>query len=97
MARQSLIKKNLKQHKLFQKFNLKRLELKKELKTGINTFELIQKIQKLPKNSSKVRLNKRCHLTGNARSINRFCGLSRHSLREFMKEGLLPGFSKSSW
>ena len=97
MARHSLIKKNLKQRKLFQKFSHQRVQLKNELKSGVNSLQLLQKIQKLPRNSAKTRLQKRCFLTGSARKVNRFCGLSRHSLREFMKEGLLPGMTKSSW
>ena len=108
MARQSLIKKSIHQQKLFQKFHARRLELKRQLSEaqsnkllglskGEPILQLIQKLQRLPKNSSKSRLQKRCFVTGKAKKCNTFASLSRHSFREFAKDGRLPGLSKSSW
>ena len=95
MARQSLIKKNLAQHRLLIKNRRRRAQLKNQLKTSSNPLEILKKLQKLSKSGS--RFKKRCFVTGNPRHIDAFTGLSRHSFREFAKDGHLPGITKSSW
>lgn len=100
MAKKSLIERELKRQKLVNKYKIKRHELLKEFFQA-QTFEekfLIQtKIQKLPRNSSKVRLRNRCWKTGRPRGFYRNFGLSRNMLREMGHQGLLPGLTKSSW
>lgn len=54
-------------------------------------------IQKLPRNSAKVRIRRRCWKTGRSRGYYRDFGLSRHVLREMAHQCLLPGVTKSSW
>ena len=54
-------------------------------------------LQKLPKNSSKVRLHNRCKLTGRPRGYIRQFGISRVTFREMASEGLIPGITKASW
>ena len=54
-------------------------------------------LSRLPRNSSKVRLHKRCVLTGRGRSILSSFSLSRLMLRKLAFEGLIPGLRKSSW
>jgi len=54
-------------------------------------------LQKLPKNSSKVRLHNRCKLTGRPRGYMRQFGISRVTFREMASEGLIPGITKASW
>ena len=56
-----------------------------------------EKLQKLPKNSSKVRLHNRCKLTGRPRGYMRQFGISRVTFREMAVEGLIPGVKKASW
>ena len=57
----------------------------------------ITQLNKLPRNSSKVRIKNRCILTGRGRAIYNFCRLSRIKLRELAAQGLLMGVTKSSW
>jgi len=54
-------------------------------------------LQKLPKNSSKVRLHNRCQLTGRPKGYIRQFGLSRNTFREMASKGLIPGVKKASW
>ena len=54
-------------------------------------------LQKMPKNSSKVRLHNRCKLTGRPRGYMRTFGISRVTFREMASQGLIPGVTKASW
>ncbi len=54
-------------------------------------------LDKLPKNSSPVRLHNRCKLTGRPRGYMRKFGISRVTFREMASNGLIPGVTKSSW
>ena len=53
-------------------------------------------LQKLPKNSSPVRLHNRCQLTGRPRGYMRQFGISRVTFREMALEGKIPGVKKAS-
>ncbi len=54
-------------------------------------------LQKLPKNSSKVRVHNRCQLTGRPRGYMRQFGLCRNQFRELALAGRIPGVKKASW
>ncbi len=54
-------------------------------------------LQKLPRNSSPVRLTNRCPLTGRKRGYLRDFGVSRIVFREMALQGKIPGVRKSSW
>ena len=54
-------------------------------------------LDKLPKNSSPVRLHNRCSLTGRPRGYMRVFGISRIQFREMASKGLIPGVHKASW
>ncbi|MBS0616144.1 MAG: 30S ribosomal protein S14 [Verrucomicrobia bacterium] len=54
-------------------------------------------LNKLPKNSSPVRLRNRCQFTGRARGFLRKFKLSRLCFREMANQGLIPGIVKASW
>ena len=54
-------------------------------------------LQKLPKNSSPVRLHNRCQLTGRPRGYMRQFGISRVTFREMALAGKIPGVKKASW
>lgn len=54
-------------------------------------------LQKLPKNSSKVRLHNRCKLSGRPRGYIRMFGVSRIAFRQLANEGKIPGITKASW
>jgi small subunit ribosomal protein S14 len=52
---------------------------------------------KTMKKCSKVKIKNRCILTGRAKSIYRFCKLSRIKFKELASQGYVPGVRKSSW
>ena len=54
-------------------------------------------LQKLPKNSSPVRLHNRCQLTGRPHAYYRKLKISRIALRDLGSAGQIPGMVKSSW
>jgi small subunit ribosomal protein S14 len=54
-------------------------------------------LQKLPRNSSKIRLRNRCKLTGRPRGYIRQFGISRITFREMATDGKIPGVTKASW
>jgi small subunit ribosomal protein S14 len=89
MARKCLIARQDKRKELVEKY----AELRKELKEN-GDYEALQK---LPKNSSKVRLNNRCLMTGRVRSYYRKFGVSRLVFREMALKGEIPGIKKASW
>src|ERR1700730_11647925 len=54
-------------------------------------------INKMPRDSSPVRLRNRCQLTGRARGYLRKFKVSRLCFREMASMGLIPGITKASW
>lgn len=100
MARKSLIEREKKRQLCVKKYASKRNRLRLELKSAENLSEKLRigrQIQRLPRNSSPVRLHNRCALTGRPKGFYRQFGLSRHLLREMAHAGVLPGVTKSSW
>jgi small subunit ribosomal protein S14 len=89
MARTCLIARGEKRLKLCEKYKKLREELKKK-----GDYE---GLQKLPRDSSYVRLHNRCMFTGRARGFHRKFGVSRLVLREMALKGEIPGLKKSSW
>lgn len=79
----------------------KREELKKIVRSLTVTEEermaAQEKLNSLPKNSSKIRLRNRCRFTGRQRGYLRKFGLSRLCFREMASAGLIPGVTKASW
>jgi len=100
MAKQSMIERDKKRIKLNNKYRLKRFNLLEQYQKTEDfnlKLEIHSKIQKLPRNSSKIRIRNRCWKTGRPRGYFRDFGISRHVLREMAHQGLLPGVTKSSW
>lgn len=89
MAKLSVVVRQRKREELVKKYAKKREELKK-----IGNFLALDK---LPKDSSAVRLRNRCALTGRGRGYIRKFGLSRIKFRELASQGKLPGVVKASW
>jgi small subunit ribosomal protein S14 len=89
MAKESLKARERKRRRMFEKYKAKRDRLKSE---G-NYIGL----DKLPKNSSVVRLHNRCSVTGRPRGYIRKFGISRIVFREWALEGKIPGVKKASW
>jgi len=89
MAKESMKARERKRAKLVEKYAEKRARLKAEGDwVGL---------QKLPKNSSRVRLHNRCKITGRPKGYMRQFGISRINFREMASEGIIPGVKKASW
>ena len=101
MAKLSAINKNNKRIKLSDKFFKKRQVLKKIVMdkklTLEERFKAQQKLSKLPRNSSKIRVRNRCQITGRPHGVYRKLKISRIALRQLGLEGKIPGMIKSSW
>ena len=89
MAKESMKACEVKRQKLVDKYAEKRKALKEA-----GDYEALQK---LPKNSSPVRLHNRCKLTGRPKGYMRQFGVSRVMFREMANNGLIPGVKKASW
>jgi small subunit ribosomal protein S14 len=89
MAKESMKARERKRQKLVDRYADKRAQLKAEGRW--------EELQKLPKNSSSVRLHNRCKLTGRPRGYMRQFGVSRVLFREMANKGLIPGVTKASW
>lgn len=89
MAKESMKARERKRQRMVAQYAEKRAELKAK-----GDWE---GLQKLPKNSSKVRLHNRCELTGRPRGYMRQFGISRVTFREMALHGLIPGVTKASW
>ncbi len=89
MAKKSIVARQAKRERLVAKFAEKRKALKEA-----GQWDLLDK---LPKNSAKVRLHNRCELSGRPRGFIRDFGISRIKFRDLASEGKIPGVTKSSW
>lgn len=89
MAKTSQLARYAKKAKLVQKYAAKRAALK-----AAGDWDALQK---LPRNSSPVRLKNRCAITGRSRGYIRAFGISRMLFRELAREGKIPGVKKASW
>jgi small subunit ribosomal protein S14 len=89
MAKESMKAREVKRAKLVDRYAEKRAALK-----AAGDFVALQK---LPKNSSAVRLHNRCNLSGRPKGYMRVFGVSRINFREMALAGLIPGVKKASW
>ena len=89
MAKESMKAREVKRQKMVAKYAAKRKALKEA-----GDWE---GLQKLPANSSPVRLHNRCKITGRPRGYMRNFGVSRVTFRELANQGLIPGVRKASW
>ena len=89
MAKKSVEARQRKREKLVAKLADKRAALKEAGEWSL--------LDKLPKNSSKVRLRNRSQLTGRPRGFIRQFGICRVRFRDLASEGKIPGVTKASW
>ena len=104
MAKESMKARERKRERLVARYEAKRAELTKILKSTDASDEVqdaewdaMMKIQKVPANSSKIRERNRCGLTGRPRGYMRQFGISRVTFREMALSGKIPGVKKASW
>ena len=89
MAKESVKARQRKRERMVAQYAEKRAQLK-----AAGDFKALDD---LPKNSSKVRLKNRCHLSGRPRGYMRYFGLSRVMFRDMALAGKIPGIKKASW
>jgi len=89
MAKESMKARERKRQRLVDTYEKRRAQLKAD-------GDYVA-LQKLPKNSSKIRLHNRCLLTGRPKGYMRQFGISRITFREMASQGLIPGVKKASW
>lgn len=101
MAKVSMIEREKKRAKAVAKYSRKRAELKAIIAnleaSDEERWDAQIALQKLPRNASPVRQQRRCSLTGRPHGVYRKFGLSRNKLREAAMRGDVPGLVKSSW
>jgi len=101
MAKVSMMQRELKREKLVAKYAAKRAELKAIISNEELDFEermlAVDKLQKLPRDSSPSRQRNRCGLTGRPHGFYRKFGLARNKVREHAMLGDIPGLVKASW
>ena len=101
MAKLALKLREQKRRRTVEKFKLRRQALLETLQSSRASDEekeaAREKLQKLPRNASPVRLRNRCALTGRPRGVYRKFGLGRNKLRELALKGEVPGVIKASW
>jgi small subunit ribosomal protein S14 len=101
MAKKSMIARETKRTRTVAKFAAKRAELKAII-ADVNAsddarWDAQVALQKLPRNASPVRQQRRCQVTGRPHGVYRKFGLCRNKLREAAMRGDVPGLVKSSW
>ena len=84
-----MIARQTKRERMVEKYQDLRAKLKKE-----GDWDALDK---LPKNSSRVRLKNRCQLTGRPKGYIRRFGVSRYVFRLMALDGKIPGVTKASW
>lgn len=101
MAKKSMIERDRKRAEMVAKYAEKRRAIKARIEdpnaTPDERMAATQELQKLPRDSSPVRMTRRCRLTGRARGTYRKFGLSRNQLRQAAMRGEVPGLTLSSW
>jgi small subunit ribosomal protein S14 len=101
MAKLALKLRDQKRRKMVEKFKARRAQLLEIIHDSRASdeakAEARDKLQKLPRDSSPVRLRNRCALTGRPRGVYRKFGLARNKLRDLALKGEVPGIIKASW
>ena len=101
MAKVSMREREKKREKTVARYAAKRRALKEVIAdpnaSDDERWDAQLKLQKLPRNASPVRLQRRCGQTGRPRGVYRKFGLGRNKLREAAMRGDVPGLLKASW
>ena len=101
MAKKSSVEKQKRRERLVKlKWN-QRQELKQKIyNLHLSDEERLEAriaLNKMPRNSSPIRLRNRCQMTGRPRGFLRKFKLSRLTFRELASMGMIPGVTKASW
>ena len=101
MAKISKVVKNERRREMSARYAQRRQTLKKIISSPKSSpeqvDEAVMKLQKMPRDASRVRVRNRCSQSGRSRGYLRKFGLSRIALRDLALQGQIPGVVKSSW
>ena len=101
MAKKSMIAREHKRTRLVAKYAAKRTAIKAVLNddnaSDEEKWDAQIALQKLPRDASPVRQQRRCQITGRPHGVYRKFGLCRNKLREAAMRGDVPGLVKASW
>jgi small subunit ribosomal protein S14 len=101
MAKKSMVAREKKRSRMVARYAEKRAALKAILKdsnaSDEEKWDAQIALQKLPRDASPVRQQRRCQITGRPHAVYRKFGLCRNKLREAAMRGDVPGLVKSSW
>jgi small subunit ribosomal protein S14 len=99
MAAKRMMRREKKRERLQRRSQ--RIELSKQLKDPSldieQKFKILATLEKMPRDSSSVRLMRRCQRTGRAHGVYRKFGLCRNEIRVRAMLGEIPGLVKASW
>ncbi len=101
MAKKSMIARENKRARMVAKYAERRAALKAVLRdtnaSDDDKWDAQVALQKLPRDASPVRRQRRCQVTGRPHAVYRKFGLCRNKLREAAMRGDVPGLVKASW
>lgn len=101
MAKASIKARQKHRVKIVEKYKAQRAQIKNEAREQINQGEIPWKayeaLQKLPRDASPRRLERRCRLCGRTHAVYRRFGICRLCLRILAMRGYIPGLRKASW
>ncbi len=101
MAKKAMVEKQKRREKKVAQCWEKRKSLKAKISSITTDDEerlaAVDELNKMSKDSSKIRLRNRCKITGRPRGYLRKFKLSRICFREMASRGLIPGVFKASW
>ena len=101
MAKKSMIAREHKRTRMVAKYAQKRATLKAVIRdvnaSDEEKWDAQVALQKLPRDASPVRQQRRCQVTGRPHGVYRKFGLCRNKLREAAMRGDVPGLKKASW
>jgi len=101
MAKKSMLAREAKRAKLNAQYASKREALKAIINDRTASNEeidaAVMKLQRMPRDASKARQQRRCRITGRPHAVYRKFGLCRNKLREAAMRGDVPGLVMASW
>ena len=101
MAKKSMWAREVKRSRKAAKFAAKRAALKAIINDRSAEPEAVDdavmKLQKLPRDASPTRQQRRCRVSGRPHAVYRKFGLCRNKLREAAMRGDVPGLKMASW
>lgn len=101
MAKTSMIERDRKRVQIASRYAAKRTALKAIVNNRAAPPEEVDAallaLQKLPRDASPTRQQRRCRASGRPHSVYRKFGLGRNKLREAVMRGDVPGVVKASW